>query len=240
MKLLNVPLVRFLGALTLASSAGSAQAFTCGPCTVTFQPTTQLGTLTDNLTCQFTGTDIIVTGDVTVAVSSAPPIRAGTLASWRVECPLATPVTNAITTTTLDGFVNPPPGTFNPTNGIVESSVEVASIPVAGSNSSIPVGIAGGTNPPGGTDSPLWTPALIATSGLFSTTTAAILKQRFDLDGVYTSGPGGNWVVDVPVRTSLREVAPVPIVSAWGLFALGTLVLGSGVVFLRRRSRGST
>jgi hypothetical protein len=231
MSLLNAQIPRLCCMLVLPwAMVGTAQGFTCGACQV-IGPTTQVGTLTDNLACSFTGSDIIVTGDVTITTPAAP--RSGTLVSWTVGCPLSTGASNVTTTTSLDGFVQPPPGTFNPTFGVVESSVvDNSSTTVPGSTSPIPVGLVNGQ------DNPSWTPAIATTSGTFSYTAPATLKQRFDLDGVYTSGPGGSWIVDVPVRSSLNKKAdptPVPVLSLWGLSALIALFVGSGATLIRRR-----
>lgn len=83
-----------------------------------------------------------------------------------------------------------------------------------------------------GVDSPPWI-SLVDTSPVFSHTATAgqFLRQTFFLDGQYFNGPGGNWVIDVPV-TSYVTVVPEP-----STFVMGGSALVALTVFgLRRRS----
>ena len=82
-----------------------------------------------------------------------------------------------------------------------------------------------------GIDLPAWTSLSASSGGGGFTWTAgvfpgAVMQQQFTLLGNYTSGPGGNWVIDVPL---VSETVPEP-----GTLAL--LALG-GVALLRRRRR---
>ena len=60
------------------------------------------------------------------------------------------------------------------------------------------------------------------------TSTTFVLRQAFVLDGVQLAGPGGSWVVDVPITSSL---APVPEPAAAWLLAAGL----AGLAGLDRR-----
>jgi hypothetical protein len=70
-----------------------------------------------------------------------------------------------------------------------------------------------------------------SSSGLFSGATPATptyyLRQYFFLDGVYLNGPGGNWVIDVPVDSFISEV-PEPAM-------LGTISVLGFILTLRSR-----
>jgi hypothetical protein len=67
-------------------------------------------------------------------------------------------------------------------------------------------------------------------SSIFTYTSAAgnnYLRQHFELDGVQLSGPGGLWILDVPLET---YVTPEPA-------SIGALLIGMVAVLRRRRSR---
>lgn len=209
-----------------------AQSFS-GPSFFSQPPSTQLGNLTNNLILQDTPNGFIVSGNVTITVPQAP--KSGTLVTWEVARPLSPGnATNVFTTTSLQGFSSPPTGTFGNTFGTVESSVTGVGGP---SISTIPLALVNGV------DSPPWGPtAITVNSGFFNYTSppAGTLKQRFTVDGVYLTGSGGTWTVDVPVSTFLNPTSapsPVPSLSLWGLTALTVLIIGSGITLMRRRQR---
>jgi hypothetical protein len=209
-------------ALVFFSSAAMAQF--AGNAFFSMLPTSTVGIPTNNLVITNTPSGFIVTGDVTVLTPSAPPSAAGFLVEWIIDRPLSTSFSfvNWTTTTTLDGFSAPPAGIAGNTSGQV--STEFTEPGMQGpSLSSLPMTLSAGAA--------TWT-TLSNTSGTFSGATPPtpvyFLRQHFWLDGVYQSGPGGNWVVDVPVASFISQV-PEPAT----LGVLSTL----GFALLMRRSR---
>ena len=224
-------LLRVLSTLALfllAVGTAQGQPVCASPPFFSQGPTSQLGNLTNNLILLVVPNGFEVQGDVTIAVPAGP--KAGTLVSWEVRCPLtATSATGVSTTTKLDGFSQPPAvGTFNPTSGAVETTVTGVGIP---SLAKIPISLLNGAA--------TWN-NLVAQSGPYNLNPPPTgdLVQRFTVDGVQASGPGGNWVVDVPVSSVLNgPPAPAPGIAPWGLAALAALLLGSGTILRRRRQR---
>src|SRR5690606_3893257 len=115
----------------------------------------------------------------------------GTLASWTIDRPLDPTFGSApfSTTTILDGYSLPPAGVFQNTSGYVSS--EVTSYP-GPSTSTIPISLPAGAA--------TWS-SISVTSTTFPYTSAGVnfLRQHFEVDGVQSAGPGGIWVIDVPV-----------------------------------------
>jgi hypothetical protein len=213
--------------LCLATSSAQAALFS-GSAAFTTSPWSQMGPVTNNLVLTNTPTGFVVSGQAIVNVGSPSN---GILVEWIVDRPLdpsyAGPF-NLQTTTILDGFSAPPAGTFGPTSGIAKS--EFTSHPT--SLSSISVGLINGI------DTPFWTPPLTATSPVFLYTPAVglVLRQHFWVDGVVLSGPGGNWVIDVPLRSqanSAQDVVPEP--STWLLAGSGMLLWGLAARYRRSR-----
>jgi hypothetical protein len=213
--------------LCLATSSAQAALFS-GSAAFTTSPWSQMGPVTNNLVLTNTPTGFVVSGQAIVNVGSPSN---GILVEWIVDRPLdpsyAGPF-NLQTTTILDGFSAPPAGTFGPTSGIAKS--EFTSHPT--SLSVIPVGLINGI------DTPFWTPPLTATSPVFLYTPAVglVLRQHFWVDGVVLSGPGGNWVIDVPLRSqanSAQDVVPEP--STWLLAGSGMLLWGLAARYRRSR-----
>ena len=208
-------------AILFVAAATSEAALFSGPSTFSSPAVSQLGPVTDNLVLTDTANGFFVSGQVIVAVP--PGGIAGTLVTWTVDRPLDPTygAASLITTTVLDGFAAPPVGSFGPTSGFVQSYFTNFQIP---STSSIPITLVNGAA--------VWS-NIIVNSSTFAYTSGGVnfLRQRFDLDGVQISGPGGNWVIDVPVTTT-AEVVPEPssIVLA-GLGVVGLLAWG------RRRNR---
>jgi hypothetical protein len=223
-RLLSVALV----IVSLDSSISQGALF-LGPATFTTAPTSQMGTVTNNLTITNTPNGFVVTGQA--IINLAGPAQ-GLLVDWVVERPLdplyAGPF-NLQTTTILDGFSSPPIGTFNSTAGVARS--EFTSHP--GSQSSIPVYLVNGV------DTPPWSPAITVTSPTFTYTPGVglTLMQHFFVDAVYTSGPGGNWVIDVPLSSRAFAVQGTIPEPSSGLLAAAGLVGGIAVTWRRRGLR---
>lgn len=212
-RLLSVSLVAFI-----LGSATSHAALFSGPAAFTTSPWSQMGTVTNNLVITNTPTGFVVSGQAIVNVGSPSN---GLLVEWIVDRPLdplyGGPF-NLQTTTILSGFSAPPPGTFSPTSGIAKS--EFTSHPT--SLSTLPVGLVNGL------DSPLWT-SLTATSPVFVYTPAVglVLRQHFWVDGVVLSGPGGNWTIDVPLKSQVTSSpSAVPEPSSCLLAGSGILLWG--------------
>jgi hypothetical protein len=200
-------------ALLLASANAQAALFS-GPSAFSSLPFTQLGPITNNLTLTDTANGFFVSGQVIVSVPATSTPIGGILASWTVDRPLDPTygTGNLITTTVLDGFSMPPVGLVGTTSGFVES--HFTNYPIS-SQSFIPINLPGGAA--------LWS-NISVNSSTFSYTSGGVnfLRQRFEADGVYQSGPGGNWIVDVPVTTT-ATVIPEPssiVLAGFGLAGL--------------------
>ena len=218
----HLPLLLAMAASTVASVA---QAQFSGPPAFVSGPTSTMGTGTNALVLASTATGFTATGTYTVNITGP---AAGTLASWTIDRPISSGVTNPSfqTTTSLDGF-SLPPGPAITTAGLITTFVTDTAIPgtmVAGSQSWIQLGLVNGAA--------TWT-TLLNTSASFAlitgTSTSYVLRQYFWLDG-NINGPTGNWVVDVPAGSSL---APVPEPASALLLAAGLLAL-----LVRRRPAG--
>lgn len=205
--------------------AGSAQAalFLPGLPVFSVAPWSQVGTVTNNLTLTNTANGFVVAGQVLINVPAGGP-HAGILAAWTVDRALDPTHGSASlsTTTVLDGFVQPPVGAFQNTSGSVSSLITSFPNP---SSSGIPITLTAGAT--------VW-PNLSDSSSTFIYTSGGVeyLRQTFFIDGVQLAGPGGTWIVDVPVETSIN-VVPEPSTLA---SAAGALIVGLGAV-LRTRYR---
>ena len=112
-----------------------------------------------------------------------------------------------MTNTVLTGFSLPPIGTFGAGSGSVVTDwrFNPGGALVGGSQSTVPMTLVNGV------DSPTWTglstfsggAGFTWTGGIF---TGAVMQQQFTLFANYTGGPGGNWVIDVPVTS--RVILP--------------------------------
>ena len=189
-----------------------------GPSSFTTLPISQLGPVTNNLVLTDNANGFVVSGQVIITLPPTSSQIAGTLAYWIVDRPLdATYGTgNLVTTTQLSGFSAPPPGIVLNTSGVVQSFF--TNYPVA-SLSQIPITLAAGV------DVPPWN-NLSINSSTFSYVSGGVnyLRQRFDVDGIYDSGPGGSWVVDVPVSTFATVVPEPSTMLLGGLGFLGLIL----------------
>jgi hypothetical protein len=214
----------------IGTSLAEAALFT-GPATFSTAPWSQMGSVTNSLVINNTANGFVVSGQAIIAVT---PGSSGILVEWIVDRPLdplyAGPF-NLQTTTILDGFSAPPVGTFSSTAGVART--EFTSHP--GSLSNIPLSLVNGL------DIPPWTPQITVTSPTFVYTPGPglVLRQHFFVDGVYISGPGGNWVIDVPLWSSFApDPATIPEPSSVVLVAGAALCCAAGAR-LRGRLRRS-
>jgi len=163
-------------------------------------PTSQMGPVVfNNLFINNAPFSITVSGQVKVQVP--PGNVAGTLIEWSVDRPLDPNygTSGMITTTTLNGFSQPPAnGTYGNTSGATFSYLD--QYPVV-SKSNIPLTLTNGAAN--------WVQITVQ-SGTFTYTSANglhYLRQQFQLDGVQLSGVGGQWLLDLPLTT---DIIPVP------------------------------
>ena len=189
-------------------------------------PTSAMGTVSGNtLVLTPLPNGFTVAGQIQVTVSPGPV--SGILAQWSVirRIDPAFSGSGLQTNTVLAGFSTPPVGTFGTTSGTVTTDwrFNAGGGFVGGSQSIVPMTLVNGI------DSPPWT-SLSATSpaGGFTWTAGffpiAVMQQDFTLFGNYTSGPGGTWVIDVPVTS-----VTIPEPGTLALLAVG------GLAVVRRR-----
>ncbi len=218
-------------AIVLACSVQLSAQLVTGAPTFTTPPTSTIGTVTSNtLVITPNPNGFVVSGQVGITMPPTTSTIAGILAAWEIDYPVD-PLYGfnpaLFTTTTLDGFVLPPVGVFGNTGGAVTSSiVTLPGTTWPGSSSVVQMGLINGI------DNPAWTPAITVSSPPFAFTSAAgmVVRQRFTLDGVYNSGPGGVWLIDVPVTT---VVTAIPEPSTYAMMVI--LVGVTGIVVYRRR-----
>ncbi|MCE9558420.1 MAG: PEP-CTERM sorting domain-containing protein [Armatimonadetes bacterium] len=213
--------IGFVLGMAVLGAASQAQIFS-GPAFFSVAPNSQIGTVTNNLSITNFTTHFTVTGQV--IVNTAPGAHAGVLASWEIRRPLnpSWGTGTLYTGTQLIGFSQPPPGgTYGNTSGQVTT--------FSTTNPGFGPGFSGSV-------APMTLTAGAATWGViygsfpwtYTSGGTNWVVQRFFLDGVQLSGPGGNWVVDVPV-TSFMDTTPVP--EPGSLLALGV----AGIAFVVRR-----
>jgi hypothetical protein len=195
---------KILFAIALTLFARTCHAQFSGASFFSAPPTSQLGTVTNNLTLTDNATGFVVTGQVMVNVPSTSSPITGILATWTVDRPILNTYSTAsmTTTTVLSGFSLPPTGTVGNTTGFVESII-TDFLGTTTSLSLIPTSLVAGV------DSPAWT-SLSVTSAVFpyTATPGQFLRQFFTLNGDYQSGPGGSWIIDVPVTTTVTVPEP--------------------------------
>lgn len=212
-------------AWALVALAGPAQAqFFMTPAYFAQLPQSQIaaGPAVDQLVLSNTATDFTVSG--TYSVPLAPGPASGVVARWRVERPLAVNLNMGFQQMTVFvGFSAPPPGSFNPSGGWVDTWVEELSSGnvVPGSVTSIPINLQSGAA--------TWLVASVSPQFMLNTVVQRhVLRQEFVLFGDYLGGPGGTWLVDVPITTTLSPVPEAPMALMWA---------GAGLLGLLRRRR---
>lgn len=209
--------------LLFATGASQAALFSGGAFFST-APNSQMGPVTNNLVITNTANGFIVSGQAIVNVAPGPV--SGILVQWTVDRPLDATYGSGLetTTTALSGFSAPPVGVALNTAGVVRSSF--TNYPIV-SESFLPMTLVGGV------DSPPWISLSNTTSPFFYTSGGVnYLRQDFFLDGIYLAGPGGSWVIDVPVESSVTTVPEAGSV-VLALLGLGGLALPR---LLRRRT----
>jgi len=205
-----------------ASVLSSAHAQFSGPPGFITGPSSAMGAGTNALVLTSTASGFTATGTYTVNITGP---ATGVLAVWTIDRPISSGVSNPTfqTITDLDGFSLPPGAGFN-TAGLVTTFVTDTAVPgtvVPSSQSFIQLSLTNGAA--------TWlslsnsSPSFALVTG---TSTTHVLRQSFFLDGAI-SGPTGNWVIDVPVGSSLVAV-PEPA---------GALLLAAGLIVLLARCR---
>lgn len=214
----------------MGSSVRPAAAFLTGVPTFVTPPTSQLGPIVFNsLTITPLTNGFSVTGQVHVNVPATSTPIGGLLLAYEVDYPVdpTYPFNPALFTSTIvSGFSQPPIGLAGNTAGVVDSVIlTLPSTPLAPSLSNVPLFLVNGI------DSPPWTPPLVGNSSVFGFAGAPnmVLRQRFTLDGIYNTGPGGLWIIDLPADT-IYTVVPEP---STALLVLG----GMAMIFVRRQRR---
>jgi hypothetical protein len=209
-------LATILALATFATVSHAAPYFS-GNASFSQAPTSQMGPVVfNNLFINNAFFSFTVSGQVKIQVP--PGAVSGTLIEWTVDRPLDPNYgsANVITTTTLNGFSQPPAnGTYGNTSGATYSSLD--QYPVV-SKSNIPLTLTNGAA--------TWNQITVQ-SGTFAYTSANglhYLRQRFELDGVQLNGIGGIWLLDLPLTSEVTEIpepgATTSLLSVIGLFAL--------------------
>ncbi len=209
-------------AATLITSVCQAALFS-GPSSITTAPFSQLGPVTNNLVLTDNANGFVVSGQVIVSVPATSTPITGVLAAWEVDRPLDPTFgsATAFTSTVLSGYSAPPLGILGTTSGLVESHFTNFPNP---SISMIPISLVNGAA--------TWTNITVNSSSFAYTSGGTnFLHQRFQVDGIYLSGPGGAWVVDVPV-TTIATLVPEPSSTVLAGLALAGL---AGCAHWRRK-----
>lgn len=204
-------------ALATFATVSHAAPYFSGNASFSQAPTSQMGPVVfNNLFINNAFFSFTVSGQVKIQVP--PGAVSGTLIEWTVDRPLDPNYgsANVITTTTLNGFSQPPAnGTYGNTSGATYSSLD--QYPVV-SKSNIPLTLTNGAA--------TWNQITVQ-SGTFAYTSANglhYLRQRFELDGVQLNGIGGIWLLDLPLTSEVTEIpepgATTSLLSVIGLFAL--------------------
>lgn len=206
-------MVGFVG-VVLSVVAHAAPPLFTGPGFFSVAPNTQMGIITANwLAVNYTSFGFMVAGQFHVAVQSGA--TSGTLLNYQVKRPLNTSYGSWFTNleTWLVGFSQPPAGgTYSPTTGFVNSYLEISGQPAQ-----IPLSLTNGAA--------TWNINMAGPSFNYVSGVDAFLVSDFQLDASRLSGPGGTWIVDLPVLT---EFVPEPS-------ALALLGLAGLAVLMRRK-----
>jgi hypothetical protein len=208
----------------LVASAGTSLAsnnFFIGNAFFSQPPASQLGPIVfNNIVINNGPGSYTVSGQLHVQVPAGAVT--GTLIEWTVDRlldPAFSLSGNYTTVMTLSGFTQPPGGgTYGPTSGYTSTSL--TSFPVV-SQSIIPLTLTNGAA--------IWPQQTVNSSVFFYTAAsgAHYLRQSWVLDGTKISGPGGLWIIDLPLESG---IVPEPA-TAW------SLATAIGIVAIRRRRR---
>jgi hypothetical protein len=206
-------------ALLVGIGADAQAALFSGTAAFTNAPSSQMGAIASNTLVINNGPfGFTVSGVINVQIPAGSV--SGTLLTWDVDRSLDLTYGTGpmITSTILTGFSVPPSGSFATTTGYTSSFFN--QYPGV-SNSTIPITLTNGAA--------TWTNTFVQSS-IFTYTSSPgnnYLRQHFELDGFHISGPGGLWILDVPVETYANPVPePASIV--------GLLI---GTAFMLRRKR---
>jgi len=182
-------------------------------------PMSQLGPVSGSLTITNLAVGFDVSGQLIVTTPAG--FVTGTLIFWVVDRPLDSTYGSGFmnTTTNLVGFSAPPTvGVFGNTSGVSQSFFTNFPGP---STSTIPLSLTNGAA--------TWNTSATSSTWFYTSGGTNYLRQRFDLDGIQFSGPGGQWIIDMPLTTTVN-IIPEPATFA----AVGTGLVG---LFLRRRRK---
>lgn len=214
-----------LALLVLVASAGTSLASNnlfIGNAYFSQPPMSQLGPIVfNNIVINNGPGSYTVSGQLHVQVPAGAVT--GTLIEWTVDRlldPAYSLSGNYSTVMTLSGYAQPPGGgTYGPTSGYTRTSL--TSFPIV-SQSIIPLTLTNGAA--------IWPQQTVNSSVFFYTAAsgAHYLRQSWVLDGTKLSGPGGLWIIDLPLESGILFV-PEP-----GSAAL-LLVGAIGLVAARRR-----
>ncbi|MGD9633126.1 MAG: hypothetical protein AB7G28_03805 [Pirellulales bacterium] len=207
-----------LAIVVLALCAGSSRAaFFSGNAFFSQPPTSQLGPIVfNNIVINNGPGSYTVSGQLHVQVPAGAVT--GTLIEWTVDRPLDPnflPNGNYSTVMTLSGYAQPPGGgTYGPTSGYTRTSI--TSYPVV-SQAVIPLTLTNGAA--------IW-PQQTVNSGVFFYAAGGTnyLRQTWVLDGTKLSGPGGLWIIDLPLESGVWLV-PEPGTAALAACAVGLLAV---------------
>ncbi|MEZ6192339.1 MAG: PEP-CTERM sorting domain-containing protein [Phycisphaerales bacterium] len=174
-------------------------------------PYSQMGTVVDELTINQLQTGYNVAGQFKVTVPAGTV--SGTLLHYQVKR-LLNPNFGfqwMYLQQFVVGFSQPTGGgTFSPTSGYAKTYLDVTGWPA-----NTPLNLVNGAA--------TWNVNQIGNTFNYVSGTDVYLVQDFELDGSKLTGPGGTWIIDLPLSS---EIIFVPEPGSAALFALGLAGLG--------------